>query len=152
MELTDEQWMVLGSLIPVKQPREDGKGRPRLTNRAVLNGILWVSFSLFKGGATPVMVTGQRGEEGVRVELGRPIAVAVEEEPNHPYRQLPIRPGEESGDQAGLGNLGIYHVPHGAAGVDADHHLRPVLSRAGLLTCSLSRSRVRALHRGDPVI
>ena len=42
MELTDEQWVILEPLIPVKEPREDGKGRPRINNRNVLNGILWM--------------------------------------------------------------------------------------------------------------
>lgn len=42
MDLTDEQWAVLEPLIPKKQPREDGKGRPRCDDREVLAGILWV--------------------------------------------------------------------------------------------------------------
>jgi len=42
MELTDEQWAILSPLIPVKVIREDGKGRPRINNREVLNSILWV--------------------------------------------------------------------------------------------------------------
>jgi transposase len=42
MELTEEQWVILEPLIPVKEPRGDGKGRPRIGNRDVLNGILWV--------------------------------------------------------------------------------------------------------------
>jgi transposase len=42
MDLTDEQWTILSPLIPVKAIREDGKGRPRINNREVLNGILWV--------------------------------------------------------------------------------------------------------------
>jgi transposase len=39
MELTDEQWTILEPLIPVKEPRGDGKGRPRINNRDVLNDI-----------------------------------------------------------------------------------------------------------------
>ena len=42
MQLTEEQWKVLEPLIPAKEPREDGKGRPRTDNREVLNGVLWV--------------------------------------------------------------------------------------------------------------
>jgi transposase len=42
MNMTDEQWAILGPLIPVKLPREDGRGRPRCDNREVLDGILWV--------------------------------------------------------------------------------------------------------------
>ena len=42
MNLTDEQWAILEPLIPPKPTREDGKGRPRIDNREVLDGILWV--------------------------------------------------------------------------------------------------------------
>jgi transposase len=42
MELTDEQWVILEPQIPIKEAREDGKGRPRINNRDILNGILWV--------------------------------------------------------------------------------------------------------------
>jgi transposase len=42
MELTDEQWAVVEPLLPKPAKRADGKGRPRVDNRAILNGILWV--------------------------------------------------------------------------------------------------------------
>jgi len=42
MELTNEQWARLEPLIPVVARRADGKGRPTLSPRPVLNGILWV--------------------------------------------------------------------------------------------------------------
>lgn len=42
MDMTEEQWAILKPLIPEKIGRADGKGRPRLNNREVLNGILWV--------------------------------------------------------------------------------------------------------------
>jgi transposase len=42
MDLTDEQWQMLQPLVPKKMPREDGRGRPRVGSREVLNGILWV--------------------------------------------------------------------------------------------------------------
>lgn len=42
MDMTEEQWAILEPLIPEKESREDGKGRPRVNNREVLNGILWV--------------------------------------------------------------------------------------------------------------
>jgi transposase len=42
MDLKDEQWAVLEPLIPIKELRADGKGRPRRDNRDVLNGILWI--------------------------------------------------------------------------------------------------------------
>ncbi|MFC7518525.1 transposase, partial [Herbaspirillum sp. GCM10030257] len=42
-ELTDEQWGLLEPLIPVTARRLDGRGRPEVhSDRAVLNGILWV--------------------------------------------------------------------------------------------------------------
>jgi transposase len=44
-DLTDEQWARLAPSIPVPPRRPDGKGRPRVDNRAVLNGILWVLCS-----------------------------------------------------------------------------------------------------------
>lgn len=42
MDLTDEQWAVVEPLLPRPAKRADGKGRPRVDNRAILNGILWV--------------------------------------------------------------------------------------------------------------
>jgi transposase len=42
MELTDAQWARLEPLIPVPVRRADGKGRPALHPRPVLNGILWI--------------------------------------------------------------------------------------------------------------
>lgn len=42
MELTDEQWAVVEPLLPKPVKRADGKGRPRVDNRAILNGVLWV--------------------------------------------------------------------------------------------------------------
>ena len=42
MDLTNEQWAVVEPFLPKAKRRADGKGRPRIDNRAVLNGILWV--------------------------------------------------------------------------------------------------------------
>jgi putative transposase len=42
MELSDEQWAVVEPLIPVVKRRRDGKGRPRVSARSVLNGVLWI--------------------------------------------------------------------------------------------------------------
>jgi len=42
MDLTDEQWAVVEPLLPRPIKRADGKGRPRVDNHAILNGILWV--------------------------------------------------------------------------------------------------------------
>ena len=42
MDLTNEQWSVIESLLPKPVKRADGKGRPRVDDRTILNGILWV--------------------------------------------------------------------------------------------------------------
>lgn len=42
MDLTDAQWRRLAPLIPVPPRRADGRGRPWIDARAVLNGILWL--------------------------------------------------------------------------------------------------------------
>jgi transposase len=41
-DLTDEQWDLIGRLLPEPVRRADGRGRPWRKNRAVLNGILWI--------------------------------------------------------------------------------------------------------------
>jgi len=42
MDLTNEQWVVVEPLIPKPPKRAAGKGRPRIDNRPILNGILWI--------------------------------------------------------------------------------------------------------------
>ena len=42
MDLTDDQWTVMESLLPKPKRRADGKGRPPSGQRAVLDGILWI--------------------------------------------------------------------------------------------------------------
>jgi len=42
MDLTDEQWAVVKASIPEPPRRSDGRGRPWLEARDVLNGILWI--------------------------------------------------------------------------------------------------------------
>jgi transposase len=42
MDLTDEQWMVIDPLLIRPARRADGKGRPRVPDRPVLDGILWI--------------------------------------------------------------------------------------------------------------
>ena len=40
-ELTDEQWSLIEPLLP-RIERLDGRGRPRIEDRSVLNGIFWI--------------------------------------------------------------------------------------------------------------
>lgn len=42
MDLTDAQWAFVEPLIPVPIRRADGRGRPWIPSRDVLNGILWI--------------------------------------------------------------------------------------------------------------
>ncbi|MDX1436506.1 MAG: IS5 family transposase [Anaerolineales bacterium] len=42
MDLTDEQWTVVEPLLPKPARRADGRGRPRIDDRPILNGILWI--------------------------------------------------------------------------------------------------------------
>ena len=42
MDLTDEQWAVVEPILPKPPKRSDGKGRPRIDDRRILNGILWI--------------------------------------------------------------------------------------------------------------
>jgi transposase len=41
-ELTDEQWEIIGPLIPDPVRRVDGRGRPWRDKREVMDGILWI--------------------------------------------------------------------------------------------------------------
>jgi transposase len=45
MQLTDEQWVVVEPLIPVRKRRRDGRGRPRVPARNVLDGVLWILWT-----------------------------------------------------------------------------------------------------------
>ena len=40
--LTDEQWELMAPLFPRPKRRADRRGRPRASNRACLEGILWI--------------------------------------------------------------------------------------------------------------
>ena len=42
MELKDEQWEIIKPLLPKHPKRADGRGRPRVNDREILNGILWI--------------------------------------------------------------------------------------------------------------
>jgi len=40
--LTEEQWALIGPLLPEPKRRKDGRGRPAVSNRRCLEGILWI--------------------------------------------------------------------------------------------------------------
>jgi transposase len=42
MDLKDEQWEIVKRLLPKAAKRADGRGRPRVNDRDILNGILWI--------------------------------------------------------------------------------------------------------------
>lgn len=42
MDLTDEQWKVIETILPEDPVRDDGRGRPWSDRRKVLNGMLWI--------------------------------------------------------------------------------------------------------------
>src|SRR5258705_12783842 len=42
MDLTDEQWQVVETILPPDRVRADGRGRPWTDPRTTLNGILWI--------------------------------------------------------------------------------------------------------------
>ncbi|EKR99489.1 hypothetical protein LEP1GSC125_0118 [Leptospira mayottensis 200901122] len=41
-DLTNEQWDLLCDLLVEPEARDDGKGRPRVNSRSILDGILWI--------------------------------------------------------------------------------------------------------------
>src|SRR5688572_16895866 len=42
MDLTNEQWTLIDSLLPADPVRADGRGQPGTDRRQVFNGILWI--------------------------------------------------------------------------------------------------------------
>ena len=42
MDLTNEQWEVVETILPADAVRPDGRGRPWSDRRKVLNGVLWI--------------------------------------------------------------------------------------------------------------
>ena len=42
MDLTDQQWQVIETILPPDRVRADRRGRPWSDRRTVLNGILWI--------------------------------------------------------------------------------------------------------------
>src|SRR5918999_331487 len=53
MDLTDEQWSIIQSLIPDPPRRPDGKGRPWKDARDIKNGVLWILRTGAPGHALP---------------------------------------------------------------------------------------------------
>jgi transposase len=42
MDLSEEQWRVIGAILPKDSVRADRRGRPWADRRQVLNGVLWI--------------------------------------------------------------------------------------------------------------
>ncbi len=42
MKLTDHQWRVIEPLLSELRKREDGRGRPWIESRSILDGIFWI--------------------------------------------------------------------------------------------------------------
>lgn len=42
MDLKDEQWDIVEPLLSKPSRRADGRGRPRVNDREILNGVLWI--------------------------------------------------------------------------------------------------------------
>ena len=42
MDLTDEQWNMVETILPEDPVRDDGRGRPWSDRRKVLSGVLWI--------------------------------------------------------------------------------------------------------------
>lgn len=42
MRITDEQWDIIKPHLPIRLDRKDNRGRPRISDRAIFEGILWV--------------------------------------------------------------------------------------------------------------
>ena len=42
MDLTEEQWSFVSTILPKDRVRADGRGRPWSERRSVFNGILWI--------------------------------------------------------------------------------------------------------------
>ncbi|MDN7178942.1 transposase [Caballeronia sp. SEWSISQ10-4 2] len=44
-DMSDEEWQMVAPLLPELRPRSELRGRPLANTRAVLNGVLWVTYS-----------------------------------------------------------------------------------------------------------
>ena len=83
--LTDEQWALVASLIPIPPRRDDGRGRPWRNTREVLDGILWVLRSNARwqdlpDGFPPYQTCHRRFQEWVRDGVLRRVLEALAED------------------------------------------------------------------------
>src|SRR5436305_546671 len=84
MELTNEQWEIVSPLIPQRR-RRDGKGRPRVPARSVLDAILWVLWSgapwkALPRNYPPYQTCHRRMQEWVRERVFKKILRALAED------------------------------------------------------------------------
>ena len=84
MRLTDEQWAIVEPLIPIKR-RDDGKGRPRVEARWVLEAILWVLWTgapwkALPSEYPPYQTVHRRFQEWVQERVIRKILRALAED------------------------------------------------------------------------
>jgi transposase len=85
MQLTDEQWLVVEPLIPIPRPRKDGKGRPRVPARGVLEGVLWILWTgapwkSLPSEYPPYQTCHRRFQEWVREKVFRKVLRALAED------------------------------------------------------------------------
>ena len=81
-ELSDQQWAVIEKLLPRPKVREDRRGRPRRSNREILNGILWIlcsgaRWSDLPERFPPYQTCHRRFQEWVRAGVLRKILEAL---------------------------------------------------------------------------
>ncbi len=56
VNLMDEQWEVVRPLVPVPSKRTDGCGIPRVEDRKILDGILWIMRTGVPGMACQISI------------------------------------------------------------------------------------------------
>jgi transposase len=80
--LTDEQWAITKPHIPKPVVRNDRRGRPRLPNREVMDGILWIlrsgaRWSDLPDRFPPYQTCHRRFQEWVRAGVLRRVLEAL---------------------------------------------------------------------------
>ena len=84
MRLTDEQWAVVSPLIPNKR-RCDGKGRPRVAARLIVEAVLWILWTgaqwrALPGEYPPYQTVHRRFQEWVREKIFTKVLRALAED------------------------------------------------------------------------